>query len=278
MAEATAQVGAPPLDQSRVEALRADLKPTGDYAESARGAAADAVEHLLAQADDGALRECQARLEALRERILAATPAALTPRGLFDSRGRRLKRFRAYAQGLFREADEALSDLTMRLEQIDGRRELIDRLWTSARAAAEDLQVHAHAARAWLADRAPPADGADEHALFRARVEALTAAAAGAVSQLPLARAAQNADEAARERLRAAADAIAAFRAEWTAMLGLSGRKPSKVRPDPSALDRARVAVCEALARAEAAVASAQRRRSEVSIRMTAAAAPVRGG
>jgi hypothetical protein len=272
MAEAMA------LERTRVEALQADLQPTADYAEGPRGAAADAVEQLLAQADDGSLRDCQARLEALRERILAATPAALQPRGLFDSRGRRLKRFRAHAQGLFREADEALSDLTMRLEQIDGRRDLIDRLWAGARSAAEELEAHARAARAWLRDRPVPAeDAADEHAGFRGRAQALAAAASGVVSQLPLARAAQNADEVARDRLTAASEAIAAWRAGWTAMLGLGGRKPAKVRPDPSALDRAREVVCEALARAEAAVAAAQRRRSEVSVRMTAAAAPVRG-
>src|SRR5690606_3279846 len=57
---------------------------------------------------------------------------------------------------------------------------------------------------------------------------------------LPLIRVAQNIDARAAGPLQACMDGIAVWREDWTPTLGLAGRRPKKVRPDPVSLARTR--------------------------------------
>lgn len=103
---------------------------------------------------------------------------------------------------------------------------------------------------------------------LQARVAVLEAARAVAIGRLPLLRAAQNADCRAPAALKAACDAVAAWRDEWKDALGLSGRKPRRIRPDPFRLTQAGSALIDQITAAERELAAAQARRSELNTRI----------
>ncbi|HEV7354298.1 MAG TPA: hypothetical protein VGN74_14345 [Brevundimonas sp.] len=108
-----------------------------------------------------------------------------------------------------------------------------------------------------------------ERARLESRLEALRAARAAGIAQLPLARAVQNAEHAAPDQLAAAAAALSTWVEDWRQGLGLAGRKPKKIRPDSVALARTRDAALDALVGTERRLASIRARASETEGRMT---------
>jgi len=112
-------------------------------------------------------------------------------------------------------------------------------------------------------------DATSERARLEGRLDALRAARAAGIAQLPLARAVQNAEHAAPDHLAAAAAALSTWAEDWRQGLGLAGRKPMKIRPDSVALARTRTAALEALAGTERHLASIRARAGETEGRMT---------
>ena len=102
---------------------------------------------------------------------------------------------------------------------------------------------------------------------LESRLTSLAALRARAVAALPRIRALQNADHAAPAALASAREGVEAWSAEWREALGLSGRKPKKVRPDASRLVESRDALVARLSAAERALAAAQARLAELTPR-----------
>lgn len=269
MADGTVYMPAPrgsrPINAGRVAALRAELDPTADFAEDARRTLADLVARLDELMRDGDLAPCRALLARAQARLEALSPDALTPKGWFDSRGRRLKVFRR----LFATSREACAVLAADLDghcQAAARRNgALGALWNEVRDAVAALDVPVAAAIAWLTDQA-----ADDERLagFRRRVQELDALLLTAVRRLPLALGFQNADLAARDHLRYAGDALSRWRADWTAALGMEGRKPRKLPPSQILLTETRETLSRVLSAADRELASAGERRAEILARL----------
>ncbi len=131
--------GAPLPDTGRIAELAAGLDASAhdSFAEPARAAAVDRIERALAAARTGDLTEAASQLSHARTVLEGLTPASLEPRrglaGLFDSRGKRLKRFRArYAQAVASLTDVG-RDLGERIEGAGRRGGALDGLWTEIR-------------------------------------------------------------------------------------------------------------------------------------------------
>lgn len=353
--------GSPPTASDRIAAIRAamtdDAEAGASFAEPVRGSVEAALERLDAIVGAAPHAEAAALLQHLRDRISGLDPARLEPRrglsGLFDSRGKRLKAFRA---AYLSAADAAASDaaeLVDRGSAIARRSEDLDALWTELRAGVSDLDDHLDAGRVWLAERnapasaplppeaaaafedavepaAPPEETSNEaetgpveaqadaeangetvapaalsettlphdaeakpdsaaepspqpsaglaalpHPL-ESRLTALAALRARAVAALPRIRALQNADHGAPAALASAREGVEAWSAEWRDALGLSGRKPKKVRPDAARLVGSRDALIGRLSAAERVLASAQARLAELTPRTHTAREEVR--
>lgn len=253
--------GLRPLDAARVEAIRQTLDPTADFAEDARRTLADLVDRFRDTICGGDLTPCRQRLADALSRLEALSPAALTPRGWFDSRGRRLKAFRRAFDDARTVLTATAADLSADHDEAARRNGALAALWNETRDAIAALDAHVAAAVAWLADQAP-----DDLRLtaFRRRVEDLDALLLSAVRRLPLALAAQNADLTARDHIRNCADALTVWRTDWSRALGVDGKKAKKVTPSQPALTEARQAVTDTLAAADRELASACARRAEI--------------
>ncbi|MDP3403614.1 MAG: hypothetical protein Q8S03_02920 [Brevundimonas sp.] len=303
--------GAPVPDADRVAAIRATITDEAGacatFAEAEHTALTSLNTHTLARARDGDLGECLMLLGHVRDRVAALDPERLQPRrglaGLFDSRGARLKAFRAAWVSTASAVGDAAADLGTRGGAIATRHTALENLWAETRDAIAALDVPIAAARAWLADRPSPrpviapgpddlydpvepqADAEAAHASgpvevreagpdiptlphpLAARLVALEAVRAVALGRLPLLRAAQNADCGVPARIREVCDGIQAWQADWRDALGLAGRKPKKVQPDPARLIQARTALTDGLARAEQDLKMAGHRRDELNTR-----------
>lgn len=269
-------IGGAPVDAARVEAIRAGLTPSADFAEDARAAVAACIDRLRADARSGELTECSALLTHLKSRLDGLDPKALVPRGglagLFDGHGRRLKSFRAAFSDAGRAISDTAAELSEKLAAVERKHGVLDQLIEDSRKAVEELNAHVVAGRNWLAAQPAPAEGeVDPAADFRGRVEALAATVAAAVRQLPLVRAIQNSEGRTVDALRRAVDGLADWRKGWTAGLGLEGKRPRRIRPDAVALWRDRETVAARLKAAESEVAETRTRRSEVERRLEAA-------
>jgi hypothetical protein len=266
---------APEPDPARVEALDAAFDGTQPHAfsEPVRAAARERLERALAEVRTAALGGAAARLAEARQTLDALRPAELEPRrglaGLFDSRRRRLRRFRDSYGRAAAALSEAAADLAERLEGVARRSAVLDGLWSGLRDAVVDLDAHRLVAARRLADRPPP-EG-EPHPLD-ADLAVLDACRASVLAALPLLRNVQNAEARAAARLQACADGVAAWRDDWKDALGLAGRRPKRVRPDPERLlrlrDDLRGRIDGALAELAAAGArrgAAERRLSELS-------------
>lgn len=268
---------APEPDAARVEALDAafDGAAVETFAEPARAAAVERLERALAAVRTGDLTEAAAQLTHARQTLDGLRPKALEPRrglaGLFDSRGRRLKRFREAWARAAATLSEVAADLTGRVEGAARRSGVLDGVWGELRDAVTDLDAHLLVAARRLsgqpAGEAPPP--------LAARRAALDACRAGALSALPLLRSAQNADARAAERLKACAEGVAAWRDDWKDALGLSGRRPRKVRPDRERLLRLRDDLLARIDRALAELTAARARRAEVEARLAGLRKPL---
>ncbi|WP_291838435.1 hypothetical protein, partial [Brevundimonas sp.] len=112
-----------------------------------------------------------------------------------------------------------------------------------------------------------PAEGDAAHPLAE-RKAALDACRGAAVAALPLLRNAQNADARFADLLKPCAEGAAAWRDDWKEALGLSGRRPKKVRPDRDSLLRPRDDLLARIDRALSGITAARARRAEVEGRL----------
>ncbi len=411
--------GSPPTASDRIAAIRAamtdDAEAGAAFAEPVRAAVEAALTRVETLAGSAPHAEAAASLEHIRGHVSSLDPARLEPRGglggLFDSRGKRLKAFRAAYLASADAASSGAADLADRGAAIGRRGEDLGAVWGELRSGVSALDDHLEAGRAWLSDRAdtpplspvppeaaaafedmaeepapdapsdgqapaegfvapaekvpeaassdvaasateappaddiPPADAtpteteaipepvepsdpetvahatvapetithttdADEgdtalaepsseperapgsalasepapepepatvttlpHPL-ETRLEALAALRARAVAALPRVRALQNADHAVPAALSSARDRIEAWRADWRDALGLSGKRPKRVRPDAVRLADSRQALIAGLGQAERTVAAARARLDELSPPAPAVEAP----
>ncbi len=337
--------GAPSPDPERIGAVRdelvgADAARHEGFGEEARQAVVAGLDRLSAELKSADLDDCAHALERVRDRLAALEPNSLTPRGWFDSRGKRLKRFRLQFQDAWRELAEHGGTLSARAGSIGQREGRVESVLTDLRAAIAELdawiaggiealrRTHAPQAAAATApvelqsgaeapveavpqdapsepaepeasaEPATPVDqqpapeavsrpedqpaetdgGATEAAQtpdpepdpqdrLRERLAALVETRDAAVRSLPVARAIQNAEWRTPEALRAAGQALEDWRDRWTCDLGLGGKKPRKVRPEPRLLAEAKQVLADACAAAEGALATARARRVEIESR-----------
>lgn len=261
--------GLPAPDPARVEALRAALDPASpeNFAEAERKAVVDLLDRVLSDVRTGDLTEARARLTHLDAALARLDVGALEPRrglaGLFDGRGKRLRAFRETFAEVGRGLADTASDLAERAGAVARRDAALESLWTELRGALDALNAHLAAAVAVLSP-APTGDEADPHAALRARTRDLTACRDAALAALPRLRAAQNADAPALASLERCTAAVSAWKTEWTDALGLAGRRPKKVRPDPVRLDKARQALADASTHAAVRLDASLKRRSAV--------------
>ena len=88
-----------------------------------------------------------------------------------------------------------------------------------------------------------------------------------AIARLAELRTAQNAVHGVPVVLTALQDQVEAWRADWTDALGLSGRKPRKVRPAADRLAAARDSLVLRISAALAEIGTATERRTEITAR-----------
>lgn len=270
--------GAPAPDPARVAAVAAtlDTDPPETFAEPSRAAALDRLERALGAVRTGDLTEASAQLTHARSVLHDLSPDALETRkglgGMFDSRGRRLKRFRAgFANATAGLADVA-GDLAERIEGVTRRNGALDSAWDGLREAVGDLDTHLSAVFARLG---PVADPADEPSPLHQRGATLAAGRDAALRTLPLIRRVQNTDARLAASLARCREGIETWRDDWKDGLGLAGRRPKRVRPDQTRLARTRD---DLLARIEAALAeldTARARRIEIAARIEALRRPL---
>ncbi|WP_157072472.1 hypothetical protein [Brevundimonas bacteroides] len=397
--------GSPPTASDRLAAIRAamtdDAEAGAAFGEPVRATVEVALARVETLAGSAPHAEAAALLEHIRDRVSGLDPARLEPRGglggLFDSRGKRLKAFRAAYLASADAASSGATDLAERGAAIARRGEDLESLWGELRAGVSALDDHLEAGRAWLSDRAatpppspvppeaaaafedmpeeaapdaPSEEGAPPEAVaspveeiqeapasastasapdtphaddtpsaeatppetgaiperaepsdpetvaqetiahsadtdagdtvvaeaslelqpapesepvlepvpepapaevttlphpLDARLEALAALRARAVAALPRVRSLQNADHAVPAVLSSARDRIETWRADWRDALGLSGKRPRKVRPDPVRLAESRQALIGGLGEAERTASAARARLGELS-------------
>lgn len=267
---------APAPDAARVDGIHATYDETAAHAfgEPARAAAVEHIDRALTTARADSLEAATAALSLIRSRIEALRPDALEPRrglaGLFDSRGKRLNRFRE----LFREAADRLTDsgsaLADRIEGAARRATALDAVWAEIRDAVADLDAHLAAAARRLSGHAPTEDA--PHPL-ESRKATLDACRAAALQSLPLIRGSQNADARTSEALKSCTDGLAAWRDDWRDALGVSGKRPRRIRPDKDRLARSREQALARLDRTMGELTALAARRSDVERRLAAVGA-----
>lgn len=262
---------APTPDAARVDAIHDawNEADAGAFAEPVRAGAVEKIERALAAARTGDLTEAHAQLTHARTLLDGLRPEALEPRrglaGLFDSRNGRLKAFRELWKRTAASLDQVASDLSDRVAGAARRSGALDAAWTDIRDALVELDAHLLAAARTLTGRTADEAGSDP---LPGRVKTLDACRAASLNALPLIRHAQGAEARSVEALKACAEGVSAWRDEWKNALGLSGKRPKKVRPDPDRLSRARDALVTQIDRALAELATARTRRADVEGRL----------
>lgn len=154
--------GAPKPDPARVAAIRYTIvdeaETCASFGETARAPLASLNDRALAETRSGDLGECRLLLDHVRDRLAALDPARLTPRsglaGLFDSRNRRLKTFRAAYISAASAVGQSAADIGDRAGALARRGAALETLWTETRDAIAELDAHIVAARGWLANEA----------------------------------------------------------------------------------------------------------------------------
>ncbi len=262
----------PAPDAARVAEIDAGWDGAGveAFAEPARAVALERIERALAAARTGDLTEAVAQLTHARSVLEGLNPNALEPRrglaGLFDGRGARLNRFRDAWSRAASGLAETAADLSGRVDGAARRSGALDAVWTEIRDALADLDAHLAAAAARLSGHTA-AEGAAPHPLA-ARRATLEACRAAALQSLPLIRGAQSADARASEALKACADGVNVWRDDWKEALGLSGKRPKKVRPDRERMARVRDDLKARIDRALTELSAARGRRADIESRL----------
>lgn len=269
--------GAPSPDPARVAAVAAtlDTDPPEAFAEPARAAAIERLERTLAAVRTGELTEAAAQLTHARSVLQDLIPAALQPRkglrGLFDSRGRRLKRFRAGFTAAVAGLTDVADDMAERIEGATRRNGVLDSAWNDLRDAVGDLDTYLSAIFA----RTAPADAPTDASPLQQRGTILAAGRQAALRTLPLIRQVQNTDARLAGSLALCRQAVDAWRDDWTDGLGLAGRRPKRVRPDQSRLARTRDALLARIDTALSELDTARNRRVEIAARIEALRRPL---
>ncbi len=263
---------APAPDAARVAEITAAWDDTrvDAFAEPARAVAVERIERALAAARTGDLTEASAQLTHARSVLEGLDPGALEPRrglaGLFDGRGARLNRFRDGWSRAAAGLTETARELSGRVEGVGQRSGALDAAWAEIRDALVDLDAHLAAAAARFAGHSPT-EGEPPHPLV-ARRATLDACRAAALQALPLIRGAQNADARVAEALKACTAGLDTWRDDWKDSLGLTGKRPKKVRPDRERMGRVRDDLKARIDRALSEVSAARSRRADVEGRM----------
>lgn len=164
--------GAPRPDPARVAAIRYTLvdepETCAAFGEAARAGLAALNDRTLAETRSGDLGECALLLDHVRDRVAGLDPARLEPRrglaGLFDSRSKRLKAFRAAYASAAATVSQSAADLGDRAGALGRKGAALETLWSETRDAIVELDAHIAAARGWLANEAPNVEIAAETA------------------------------------------------------------------------------------------------------------------
>lgn len=172
--------GAPKPDPARVAAIRYTIVDEAEtcatFGEAARARLASLNERTLAETRSGDLAECGLLLDHVRDRVAGLDPNKLQPRsglvGLFDSRGKRLKGFRAAYASAAAALGQSAADIGDRAGALARKGTALETLWSETRDAIAELDAYIAAAHGWLANEAP-SPTVEEHA---APVEALVPA------------------------------------------------------------------------------------------------------
>ena len=269
----------PAPDAERVSAIRRELDPArpdsfAAFGEPARESLRAACAALADDRGGRAADEAAEQLTAICDAARGLNPQALTPRrglaGLFDSRGRRLKRMRE----AFLATDSRLAGLSdelgARIAALKSRAQALEPRQEALRAPIVELGAWLEAGRQRLADALDEAaEGeASPRRHLSDRLERLAATRMAALGQLPLVRILQNADAAAADRLEGAAAAVQAWREDWRKALGLEGKRRRKVQPEPSTLANLTERLDLATRRARAALDEGRTRRARVAERL----------
>ncbi len=154
-----------PDASDRIAAIRAALSDDAEaavaFAEPAKATVEAALDRLDTISGSVPHAEAIALLGHVRDRVAGLDPARLEPRrglaGLFDSRGKRLKAFRAAYVSAADAASSGAADLADRGGAIARRGDALEALWSELRAGLTDLDDHIAAGRAWATDRVVPA-------------------------------------------------------------------------------------------------------------------------
>ena len=153
--------GAPRPDPERVATIRYTLvdepETCAAFGEDVRNRLASLNDRALAETRSGDLGECSLLLDHVRDRVAGLDPARLEPRGLFDSRGRRLKGFRAAYLAAADAVTQSAVDLGDRAGALARKGTALETLWAETRDAIAELDAHIAAARSWLAKEVSPA-------------------------------------------------------------------------------------------------------------------------
>ena len=157
--------GAPKPDPARVAAIHYTIVDEAEtcatFGESARATLASLNDRTLAETRSGDLGECRLLLDHIRDRVAALDPARLVPRGglagLFDSRAKRLKAFRAGYASTASAVSQSAADIGDRAGALARKGATLETLWSDTRDAITDLDAHIAAAKGWLANEAPAA-------------------------------------------------------------------------------------------------------------------------
>lgn len=161
--------GAPKPDPARVAAIRYTIvdepETCAAFGESARAGLASLNERTLAEIRSGDLGDCGRLLDHVRDRVAALDPARLEPRkgpaGLFDSRSKRLKAFRAAYASAAGSLAQSAADIGDRAGALSRKGTALETLWSETRDAIAELDAHIAAARGWLANEAPAVEIAE---------------------------------------------------------------------------------------------------------------------
>ncbi len=268
---------APAPDMAHVDRIDAsyDEHSAHAFGEPVRATAVGGVEQALAAARAGDLSGIAAALADARGRVEALRPHALEPRrglaGLFDSRGKRLKRLRETFHDTVTRLIEHTAAVGTIVDGAARRSGALDAVWSELRAAVTDLDAHIAVAARRLTGHASAED--DTAHPLQGRTETLDACRADALQSLSLIRGAQNADARTMEALQLCTDGLAALREDWRDALGLSGKRPRRIRPDQDRLTRSRDQALARIDRTLGELATLGIRRVDVERRLAAVAA-----
>ena len=262
----------PAPDTTRVAEIDAawDDAQAATFADPARAGAVEQIGGALAAMQGADLADASSLLVRARSTLDGLDPGALEPRGglagLFDGRGARLKRFRGTWSRAAAELTDIATELSVRIDRAVRRSATLDGVWVATRDSLADLDAHLGAASARLTGHQAAAD-APPHPLL-ARKATLDTCRAAAMQVLPLIRSAQNTEARAAEALKAWADGATVWRDDWKTALGLSGKRPRSVRPDPIRMTSSRDHLKGCIDRAEAELKLTQTRRADVEARL----------